>query len=235
MTMRTLKRFIRHNLRRHGVEISRYNWPKLVEGVRPDVVFDIGANIGQYVEELRASGYRGQIVSFEPQSAAHSDLLRRSASDDRWTIAARMALGDAPGEATINIAGNSFSSSLLFMRDLHREAAPEAGYIGTESVPVRTLDSVSGEYLSAGERLMIKIDVQGYEQKVLAGAVECLKKASAIQFEASLVPLYEGEATLTTLVQRVQDEGFELWNLAPGFSEVRSGRLLQVDCFFVRT
>jgi FkbM family methyltransferase len=233
--MRTLKRFIRQNLRRHGVEISRYTWPKLIEAVRPDVVFDIGANIGQYVEELRAGGYGGRIVSFEPQSVAHADLLRRSASDDRWTVAARMALGDAHGEANINIAGNSYSSSLLSMGALHREAAPEADYIGTESVPVRTLDSVAGEYLRDGERLMIKIDVQGYEQKVLAGAVECLKKAHALQFEASLVPLYEGEASLTSLLQRVHDEGFELWNLAPGFAELRTGRLLQVDCFFVRT
>jgi FkbM family methyltransferase len=72
-----------------------------------------------------------------------------------------MALGDAQGEASINIAGNSYSSSLLAMLDLHRQAAPEAGYVGTETVPVRTLDSVAGDYLRAGERLMIKIDVQG--------------------------------------------------------------------------
>jgi FkbM family methyltransferase len=234
MKLRTVQRLIRQNLRRHGVEVSRYTWPRLVEAVRPDVVFDIGANIGQYVEELRSAGYRGRIVSFEPLAAAHAELVRRSTADDRWTIAARMALGDAHGDANINIAGNSYSSSLLGMLDLHRQAAPEAGYVGTEAVPVRTLDSVAGDYLRAGERLMIKIDVQGYEQKVLAGASECLRKACALQFEASLVPLYEGEAMLGTLLERVAAEGFELWSLIPGFTDLRSGRLLQVDCFFVR-
>jgi hypothetical protein len=48
------------------------------------------------------------------------------------------------------------------------------------------------------------------------------------------VPLYEGEAMLSTLLERVAAEGFELWSLIPGFTDVRSGRLLQVDCFFVR-
>jgi len=232
--MRTLQRIIRQVLRRQGVEIGRYHWPRLLKSVHPDVVFDIGANVGQYAGELRAAGYDGRVVSFEPQSAAHAELVRNSASDPNWTIAPRAALGENPGKAVINIAGNSFSSSLMNMGELHRDAAPEARYVGTEEVEVHRLDSLAPQFLHPGERLMLKIDVQGFEQQVMAGAPETLARAVALQFEASLVPLYEGEAPLSVLIERAQAAGFELWNLAPGFADTRTGRLLQVDCLFVR-
>jgi hypothetical protein len=54
MKMPTPKRFISHDLRRCGVEMSHYTWPMYIEVVRPDGAFDIGANSGEYVEGLRA-------------------------------------------------------------------------------------------------------------------------------------------------------------------------------------
>ena len=232
--MRTVRRFIRQCLRRSGIELSRYSWPRLIATVAPDVVLDIGANIGQYVEELRAAGYRKRIVSFEPLSSAHAALVHRSARDANWSIAPRMALGDAENEQRIHIAGNSFSSSLLEMGELHRQAAPTAAYVASETVQVRRLDGVAPEYVRDGERCLIKIDVQGYEQRVLKGAPQTLARAAALQFEASLTPLYDGEATLQALVEYVTASGLELWSLLPAFTDPRSGRLLQVDCFFVR-
>lgn len=218
-----------------GVEVGPYWWAKIVATVNPDVVLDVGANIGQYVEELRAGGYRKRIVSFEPLSAAHAQLVRRSARDPSWIIAPRMAMGDCEGEAAINIAANSFSSSLLSMGDLHRSVAPAAAYIGTEKVPIRRLDSVAAEYVRPGERCLVKIDVQGYEQKVLDGAHECLSTAVALQIEASLTQLYEGEALFSDMYERVAGLGLDLWGMTPVFTDKRMGRLLQVDCFFVRS
>ncbi|HKU15253.1 MAG TPA: FkbM family methyltransferase [Steroidobacteraceae bacterium] len=229
-----MRRFIRQCLRRRGIELSRYSWPQLIATVAPDVVLDIGANVGQYAQELRAAGYRKRIVSFEPLSAAHAELVRRSAGDASWSIAPRMALGDREGEERIHIAGNSFSSSLLTMRELHRQAAPAAAYVDSETVHVRRLDAVAPEYVHSGERCLIKIDTQGYEQRVLAGGPQTLAGAAALQFEASLTPLYDGEATLQTLLDQVAATGLELWSLLPAFTDLRSGRLLQVDCFFTR-
>ena len=85
---------------------------------------DVGANTGQFAQDLRASGYRGHIVSFEPLSDAHAALLVTASWDPLWDVADRCAVGAGDRWAEINIAGNSYSSSLLPMLDLHREAAP---------------------------------------------------------------------------------------------------------------
>src|SRR5690242_8065586 len=75
-----------------------------------DVVLDVGANIGQYGEELRRLGYRGRIVSFEPMSAAFAELQARAQADGRWQVI-HAGLGAQAGTARINLAGNSASSS----------------------------------------------------------------------------------------------------------------------------
>jgi len=78
-----------------------------------DLVLDVGANFGQFAQQCRASGYQGKIISFEPAITAHATLLRTASSDPLWTVADRVALGATNGETEINIAANSFSSSIL--------------------------------------------------------------------------------------------------------------------------
>ncbi|MDJ0524424.1 MAG: FkbM family methyltransferase [Microcystis sp. M53600_WE12] len=84
-----------------------------------DLVFDVGANIGQYAKLLRELGYSGRLVSLEPLSSAYSRLKAISKKDQLWEIAPQTAIGNQEGEIIINIAGNSYSSSALPMLDAH--------------------------------------------------------------------------------------------------------------------
>ncbi len=199
-----------------------------------DLVLDIGANTGQFGSEIRYYGYTGKIVSFEPLSHAHSVLVRTIAGDHKWEAYPPCALGDRNGEAVINIAGNSQSSSLLPMLDAHRSAAPESAYEGEERVPIKTLDIVAGGYLKSARAPFLKIDTQGFEWRVLDGARETLPHIKGILVELSLVPLYEGQHLWRELIGRLEDEGFALWALRPGFIDQRQGRTLQVDGVFYR-
>lgn len=70
-----------------------------------DLVFDIGANTGQFASELRLIGYKGRMVSFEPLSVAHRELMQKPNRDSQWQIHPRTAIGDFDGEIEINIAG----------------------------------------------------------------------------------------------------------------------------------
>jgi FkbM family methyltransferase len=199
-----------------------------------DVVLDVGANKGQFASEIRQSGYAGRIVSFEPLSQAHSELLQVSAGDPMWDAYPRCALGDHNGEEEINIAGNSESSSILPMLESHRSAAPESAYQGKEIVPIKTLDAVVGQYLKDARAAFLKIDTQGFEWQVLDGARDTLPHIKGILVELSLVPLYEGQRLWREVIDRLEAEGFTLWAFKPVFSDQATGRTLQVDGIFYR-
>jgi FkbM family methyltransferase len=104
-----------------------------------------------------------------------------------------VALGDAQENGTINIAGNSFSSSIYNMLPTHLASAPESKYIGQERIRIETLDSIFDSHCSNQQDILLKIDVQGFEEKVLAGAKNSLPFINTIQLEMSLTPLYDGE------------------------------------------
>jgi FkbM family methyltransferase len=238
----SLKRFVRKSIRSAGWDIKRFDplYSEATQLARQlslhqiDVVFDVGANTGQFAERLRDAGFSGRIVSFEPSSAAHSTLSAHAQRDPNWTIAPRMAVGDHDGTITLNLAGNSASSSVLPMLPSHAAAAPESRYVGTEAVDLRTLDSVAEEFTTKTERIFLKLDVQGFEYKVLQGAGEFLSRVVGIQIELSLVPLYDGEHLFDPMLHYLQDRGFDLWSVIPGFVDPATSRLLQLDAIFFR-
>jgi len=239
----TFKGQVKSWLHSAGFDLRRYNpaySPQaqiagVLDRLRIDTVFDIGANIGQYAGELRKLGYGGDIVSFEPLSSAHAQLSAASAGDARWTIAPRVAIGAEDGEVKINIAGNSVSSSVLDMLANHADAAPESRYTGQESVPVARLDSIAAPYLKRDTRLFVKVDTQGYEAAVLAGAPATLARAQGVQLELSLLPLYAGQMLFEAIIAQMRTAGFEIWTLWPGFADPATDRMLQIDALFVRS
>jgi FkbM family methyltransferase len=200
-----------------------------------DLVVDVGANTGQFAHQCRAAGYKGEILSFEPSATAHAGLLRSAASDPLWNVANRMALGAADGEIEINIAANSYSSSILPMLDSHLSAAPASRYLLKEKVPLRRLDDVLLPFdRQPDRRIFLKLDVQGYEPQVLAGATQLLAHTLAVQLEMSLVPLYQGELLMPEICAAMTGSGFELWDFEPSFRNPITGRLLQIDGIFTR-
>jgi len=197
-----------------------------------DVVFDVGAAKGTYGRELRDFGYAGTIVSFEPMAAAHERLLRTRGDDRLWQTH-QCALGSQTETATINIASNSDSSSLLPFAEHHLTAAPQVDYIGTEVVDVRRLDDLAPEHLQPGSRAFLKIDTQGFERQVLEGAETTLHSCVGLQLELSFAPLYDGGMLIDEAVAMAYAAGFQMVGLEPGFADP-DGQVLQADGVFFR-
>lgn len=227
---------------RLGVDVARYpqshplhRTVRLLSAASVTVVLDVGANDGGYGRALRRLGYRQRIVSFEPTSAAFSRLERATAGDPRWE-AHHLALGDRDGRLDINVAGNdAASSSFLPMLEQHVEANPGSAYVATEEVEIRRLDAMWSELLGlAGERVFLKLDVQGAEGMVLDGAAGVLGDLVGVQTEMNLAPLYEGQIDYRDVLDRMDDAGFSLVGIIPGFVEPRTGRTLEVDGVFMR-
>ena len=231
---------VKRLVRRAGVDIVRYPGKnpaharaKLLRHLAVDVVFDVGANSGQYGAELRNLGYAGSLVSFEPLLEPFAALRERARTDGAWEVV-RAAVGEVVGETVVNISGNSLSSSLLPMLPAHVDAEPSSAYVGTETAPMVTLDAVYARYAAQGAKPFIKIDAQGYERQVLAGATTSLARAVGVQVELSLVPLYEGAMSFEEGLEIMREAGLELGRLDPVFEDPRTGRLLQCDGVFVR-
>lgn len=240
---------IRRGARRLGVESStpylrlRRFYPRpsdmsrlvrMMVSHKVTVVFDIGANVGQFGKELRLAGYRGRIVSFEPLSGAHARLTKTTKGDANWIVAPQMAVGSSDGLVDINVAGDSVSSSVLDMLDVHVQAAPDSAYIGRERVVMRKLDTLAGEYLQDEDVLFVKVDVQGCETEVLEGAQELFSRMVGLHLEMALVPCYRGQADFDQMTQALRSAGFSLWLLSPGTVDENTGRQLQVDTVFFR-
>lgn len=237
-----LKKLIKGGLHKTGFDLHRltpnsnpaFQLLKGMERFGVDLVFDVGANTGQFASELRSIGFKGQIVSFEPLPEAYQTLTATAACDPGWTVHRRAAIGDFDGEIEINIAGNSVSSSVLPMLDSHSSAAEGSAYIGSERVPIYRLDSVARTYIRDSSRYFVKIDTQGFEWQVLDGGRETLRQAQGVLCELSLVPLYEGQRLWMDVLHRLEAEGFTLWSIQKGFTDPRDGRTLQIDAIFFR-
>lgn len=202
---------------------------------RVNVVFDVGANSGQYAAGLRAAGFDGRIVSFEPLSGPFSVLERAASGDPLWDCR-QCALGDQDGTIGMNVAGNAgASSSVLPMLKSHQDVYPQANYVGTEDVAICRLDSVAPALLRPGDVAFLKVDVQGFEKQVLAGGESTVNHHCAgVQLELTFVPLYEGGMLAQEALDLVQSLGLTLRGYLPFFVDVRDGAVLQADGVFFR-
>jgi FkbM family methyltransferase len=239
---RTITPALKSLCRRFGIKVDRYSMvtshemrlARMLHHHDVDLVIDVGASSGGYARSLRTAGYRGPVLSFEPLRSVHQELVRASEGDAAWAIADPMALGEHEGLCRMNVSCNSDSSSLLDMLDSHAHAAPESRYVKTEDVVVARLDGVRHPFINPAKRAFLKIDTQGYEAHVLAGAAGLLPKLQGIQVEMSMEPLYAGQTLWLELLESVEARGFKLWSLVPGFFSQESGKLLQCDGVFFR-
>jgi FkbM family methyltransferase len=237
---RHARRLVRRLAHQLGLEVVRYDGRRFVARKRievirstaANVVLDVGAGIGQFAGWLRAEGYAGPIVSFEPLGEAFSELQRHAAADHAWTCV-NLGLAERDGDAVINVAGNLWSSSLLPMTREHEAAAPASTYVGEETVWLARLDSL--DVIRPEDRAYLKIDVQGAEGAVLDGAAGVFDQIVAVELELSLVELYERQDLLAALLQRMSTEGFVLvWLGESVFRDPASDEILAVDGIFVR-
>lgn len=232
-----MKLLINRALKNIGYQIKKYNNEdsprlKIVKNLSINKLLDIGANIGQYSLDMRKRGFKKKIISFEPLKNAFEQLKKVAANDKNWVVN-NYALGNESTQSAINVSRNSMSSSILNMLPEHIKSAPESIYISKQNIEIKKLDSVFESYYEVGDNIMVKIDTQGYEKNVILGAENSLSKIKIIQLEMSVVPLYENEIIFTEMIDFLDKKGFELFFLENGFTDIKTGRLLQLDGIFM--
>jgi FkbM family methyltransferase len=182
-----------------------------------DCVFDVGANTGQYGSRLRQTGYRGLIVSFEPNPSAFALLEAGVAGDAKWVVK-QLALDSEPRTLMFNVMkGHQFSS--LHEPD-HSQTDTFLGYNVVETqVPVSTatvdelFPALQKEYRFS--RPFLKLDTQGHDLHVVGGARRCLSRFVGLQSELSVTPIYKGACDFAEALELYRSQGFKLTALMP--------------------
>lgn len=196
-----------------------------------DVVFDVGANVGQFGTELRQIGYQGDILSFEPIPTAFAELRVVASRDARWATE-NVGLGEKAGELVLNVSRATVFSSFVAQTSAAEAFASEAETATRIQVPVRKLD----DYLShaQGRRAFIKIDTQGFEEQVLKGGDQMLELALGVQLEVPIVHLYEGVWRMEEALAFMREKGFVPAQFRPVNIIGDDPSCLEVDCVFRR-
>jgi FkbM family methyltransferase len=203
----------------------------IIEARNIDLFLDVGANTGQYGKSLRQLGYKGRIVSFEPMRSAFESLNQEALNDQLWEVRPH-GLGEQNQDVFLNISGNSISSSVLDMLPIHESLAPKSRYVNKEMISVKPLDAIFEVIRGDSRAIWLKIDVQGFEDRVLKGATKSIGFIDCIQIELSLRPLYKGQLNYIAICQMLDGLGFDLIGIEPGFLDPISGALLQADGIF---
>ena len=210
---------LRAMLRKAGLDIGR--WPRphdefVLDGALAAViraklvncVFDVGANVGQFGRRVRATGYTGRIVSFEPSESALAILRRVVAGDNEWVIRP-VGLGSEPGTARMHMYAASDFNSLHAPTDAGRSGFTALAEVGTATV---TLSTLAAEHAAAvagivQPRILLKSDTQGHDLEVLAGDPG-LPDVVAVLMELSAEAIYENQPRMTTAIDALQAQGF---------------------------
>jgi FkbM family methyltransferase len=205
---------------------------ELLKLYQVETVFDIGANTGMSGEYFRNLGFAGKIVSFEPVSSYYSELVLKTSKDPLW-LCENIALGDIAGEQEINVA--SGASSFLKSTGRMEQVAPELRVSGREKVKIKTLESLIERYYPEGQSLFLKIDAQGYENKILEGAGPSLDKVVGMRIEMSIVRNYEGEPLIGEMLPYLYELGYQLCAIEEAWSHRKTQEVYQVDAVMFRT
>lgn len=227
---------LRKFLQKFGVDIHRHypkpNMAKYWQKLSIRTVLDIGANTGQFAKEIRLKLPEAQIYSFEPLKSCFEALVASQAGDVRFK-AFNWALGETEGEITMHKSSYSPSSSILPMAEAHKELFPHTKEHTDEKIIIKRLDEISRD-LDLKKEVLIKVDVQGFEEKVLDGGLETFKLAKAVIMEVSFVELYKNQPSFDTLYQKLINLGFQYSGSLEQKVDKYSGRIISEDALFMR-
>jgi FkbM family methyltransferase len=193
-------------------------------------IVDIGANRGQFALCARKVISNAEIFSIEPLSEP-AKVFRRVFMNDHLTSLVEVAIGEKEEQRIIHVSQSDDSSSLLPISDLQTTLFPNTAEKEKREIQVKTLsDVITRSQLK--QPALLKIDVQGYEKDVLAGAAELISAFSFIYVECSFVELYTGQALAHEVIAMLENHGFALLGIY-NLSYDTHGIAIQGDFLFV--
>jgi len=190
-------------------------------------VFDVGANIGQFLKKIRELGYNKKIYAFEPVSANFKEL--KKIKDNNLEIF-NFGFGDKTEKIKINVTAGSDLSSILEPNEIGEKIlGNKINVQKQETVSIKKFDSFFN--LKSHSNNLLKIDTQGYDLNVLTGASSSLKYIDYILVETSFISIYKDAPGFCKINKFLNDNKFFLTHIYP-LSRNKNGNIVECDCLY---
>lgn len=197
-------------------------------GYRPDCIVDVGAYTGEW-SAMAASIFPGQpILMIDGNPSRRPDLEARAAALGNGAVGEIALLGADAGTTVPFYEIGTGSSVYRELTNLDKQV---------HELPLHRLDDVADSYFAhIGRRptdVLMKVDVQGYELEVLAGAPQLLDNVGALVLELSLIPYNEGAPLAHDVIRWLDERGFVTYDICDLHRRETDGALFQMDFVFV--
>jgi FkbM family methyltransferase len=186
-------------------------------GRRPVVAIDCGANIGVHTLEFaRALGDAGSVISIEAQKPVYYALCGNIAINNCFNVDARnAAIGGEVGSLKVPFVDyhrkSSFGSLELVHGKKNEDIGQQINYGAGYDVPLITLDSLDQPHVD-----LVKIDVEGMEEAVIAGGLETLRASRPVLFIEKI------KSNLGSMHRTLIDFKYDIHDLGPNILAVSS-------------
>jgi len=240
---KSFKKLVRAGLNRAGFDVvglrhSPNRTRQTLLGLRSRpirTVIDVGANTGQFSREVSGLLPSAKFYCFEPLPDPFAALSAWAETQLGRVLPFNLAIGEREGATEMFLhEDHTPSSSLLATTRLAEQYYPFKKRQKRVSVMQTTLDAALAEvHDKLLPEILIKLDVQGYEDRVIAGGIRTFARASACIMEISLDTLYEGQAGFRHLLTMLDDMGYRYGgNLNQAYGE--DGHCIFLDAVFLK-
>lgn len=188
-------------------------------GLTPRHLLDVGAYHGEWAQVCLDVWPNTSVLCIEPQQAPQAALKVFARENAPRVVVKQGLLGDAD-RVSVPFADTGTGSSVLTSQQSSSTRA------------MWRIDTLIDEGLEPPD--FVKIDVQGYELKVLAGFERHLKYCDLLQIELSLLPIVPGGPLLHEVVAYLKNRGFVMFDVDELIRAPSDGAVWQLDALFCR-
>lgn len=234
-----IKKFLKRGLSNLGYEIRNKNYKDIFTirqtmeecfehiksvGFYPDLVIDIGAASG--TPPLQEAFPESYFLWVEPLEEFKPDLEKLKQKIKGEVLIG--AMGREKGTMPMHVQGDKVGSSLLENLTTNDKEIP------ARQVNVFTLKEVANDRLANYKKVLLKVDVQGFELEVLDGAGKYLDQVDLVVLEVSLFRFLKGIPDFYDIVHYMKAKGFVVYDILEGINRPLDYALGQKDLVFVK-
>jgi len=199
-------------------------------GLQPKTVFDIGVGHGTPWLYEGFSESKFVLIEALPAFQAAVEAIAARLGADHYMV----GLGRSEGRALLRVPKSGATGASFLPRSPELAALRKMAGEVLEDYSVEVTRTTLDRLANYEPPFFLKLDVEGAELDVLAGAKEALKRTEMVLMEISILPRHQAEASFSETIRFMDDSGFSLFDIVHMSQASVDGRLVYVDAAFVR-